>query len=85
MTQRIAAYSVNFRGLNNPPTYHEFSTRRELTRYIDYYIRIFGFSERSRRQINIAWLWRVIQSKGTPTFKIECQTRRGVAIEFRAC
>ena len=85
MTQRIAAYSVNFRGLNNPPMYREFSTRRELTRYIDYCLNQFGFSERSRRQINIAWLWRVIQSKGTPSFKIECQSRRGVAIEFKAC
>jgi hypothetical protein len=85
MTQRIAAYSVNFRGLQNPPMYHEFDSRRQLVAVLDYYLNQFGFSERSRRQINIAWLWRVIQSRGTPSFMIECQSRRGVAIEFKAC
>lgn len=84
MTQRIASYRLQPIGIAAPQESKAFACRRDLVAWIDSALLRHGFSIRARRQVNVEYLWRMIQTHGAAScgFRIECQTRRGVALRF---
>ena len=76
MTQRIAYYYANIEQGGNRYTTQSYAlhTRRELTQFINQTINAAQFSQRSRRQISIPFIWRWIQLYGSQfkgSFEIE--------------
>ncbi len=84
MTRRIASYRLQGIGIALQPETRQFACRRDLVAWIDSSLSRHGFSIRSRRQVNVEYLWRMIQTHGAARcgFRIECQTRPGVALRF---
>jgi hypothetical protein len=72
----------------SPP--QEFTRRRDWIQWIDSELSLAGFSERSRRQVNLQSLWKWIQARGGTvaqcSFVINATdpSQRGQIIEFRA-
>ena len=84
MTRRIASYRLQPVGIAAPQESQTFDCRRDLVAWIDSALRKHGFSVRARRQVDVQYLWRMIQTHGSSRcgFLIECQTRNGVALRF---
>ncbi|UUV43269.1 hypothetical protein RCCWILLIS_97 [Rhodobacter phage RcCWillis] len=67
MTQKIAYYQIMVGLPGCLPNSHEFRawpTRGEMTQGISEILDTYGFSQRNRRQINIAETWQYIQRGG---------------------
>lgn len=84
MTQRKAIYTVRPVGIAAPIQTVEFGSRRDLVAWINATLDRNGFSSRARRQVNVEYLWRMIQTHGSKAcpFRIICPTRNGVALRF---
>ncbi len=84
MTQRIARYTLKPVGIAGAVETREFACRRDLVAWINARLDACGFSVRARRQVNVEYLWRMIQTHGAGrcSFTIDCPTRRGVALRF---
>lgn len=84
MTQRKAVYTLRPVGIAAPVETREFGSRRDLVVWINATLDRNGFSSRARRQVNVEYLWRMIQTHGASAcpFRIECPSRPGVALRF---
>lgn len=84
MTRRLASYRLQPIGIAAPSETRTFTNRRDLVAWIDATLDRHGFSIRARRQVNVEYLWRMIQVHGATCcpFRINCPSRPGVALRF---
>lgn len=84
MTRPLVTYRLRPVGIAAPEETRTFTCRRDLVAWIDRTLDRNGFSSRARRQVNVEYLWRMIQTHGASAcpFRIECPSRPGVALRF---